>query len=124
MAHSTVPVITNAADPPRPVALSLLVSLRPAQWTKNLIVFTALLFGQRGAQPAFLDPQAVGRSLAAFVIFCALSGVVYLINDVADRDADRLHPTKRYRPIASGAVLPGLAIGTATVLTAAALASA
>jgi 4-hydroxybenzoate polyprenyltransferase len=124
MAHSTVPVITNAAAPPRSVALSLLVSLRPAQWTKNLIVFTALLFGQRGAQPAFLDPHAMARALAAVVIFCALSGVVYLINDVADRDADRLHPTKRYRPIASGAVSPGLALGTAIVLTAAALGSA
>ncbi len=98
--------------------------MRPAQWTKNLIVFTALLFGQRGAQPAFLDPHAMARALAAVVIFCALSGVVYLINDVADRDADRLHPTKRYRPIASGAVSPGLALGTAIVLTAAALGSA
>ncbi len=124
MAHSTVPVITNAAAPPRSVALSLFVSLRPAQWTKNLIVFTALLFGQRGTQPAFLDPYAVARALAAVVIFCALSGVVYLINDVADRDADRLHPTKRYRPIASGAVSPGLALGTAIVLTVAALGSA
>src|SRR5437868_3372784 len=80
MAHSTAPVITNAAATPRPVAISLLVSLRPAQWTKNLIVFTALLFGQLGAQPAFLDPHAIGRAIAAFVIFCALSGVVYLVN--------------------------------------------
>lgn len=124
MAHSTVPVITNAAAPSRSAALSLLVSLRPAQWTKNLIVFTALLFGQRGTQPAFLDPHAIGRALVAFVIFCALSGVVYLVNDVADREADRLHPTKRYRPIASGAVSPGAAITTAVVLTAAALGAA
>ena len=124
MAHSTVPVITTAAAPPRPVAISLLVSLRPGQWTKNLIVFTALLFGQRGAQPAFVDPSAIGRALAAFGIFCALSGVVYLINDVADREADRLHPIKRERPIASGAVSPGLAMATAILLTVAALAGA
>ena len=92
------------------------MSLRPAQWTKNLIVFAGLMFGQRGGAPAFLDPQAIGQALAAFAIFCALSGVVYLINDVADREADRLHPLKRHRPIASGAVSPGLAIGTAVVL--------
>ena len=124
MAHSTVPDITNAAATPRPVAISLLVSLRPAQWTKNLIVFTALLFGQLGSRPAFIDPQAVLRALAAFGIFCALSGVVYLINDVADREADRLHPIKRERPIAAGAISPGLAMTTAFLLTAAALAAA
>ncbi|HEX6463249.1 MAG TPA: decaprenyl-phosphate phosphoribosyltransferase [Vicinamibacterales bacterium] len=124
MAHSTVPVISTAASTPRPVAISLLVSLRPGQWTKNLIVFTALLFGQRGAQPAFVDPSAIGRALAAFGIFCALSGVVYLINDVADREADRLHPIKRERPIAAGTVSPGLAIATAILLTSAALAGA
>lgn len=109
--------------PTRPVAVSLLVSLRPAQWTKNLIVFTALLFGQRGTAPAFLDPHAIVRAIAAFGIFCVLSGIVYLINDVADREADRLHPRKRYRPIASGAVPPGLALGTAAVLTVVALAA-
>ena len=57
---------------------ALLVSLRPEQWTKNLIVFAALIFGHR-----LFDPAAVGFSLAAFLIFCALSGVVYLINDVS-----------------------------------------
>jgi 4-hydroxybenzoate polyprenyltransferase len=137
MAHSTVPAITKAPEserhrepehtksvPARPVALSLLVSLRPAQWTKNLIIFAGLLFGQRGGAPAFLDPQAIGQALAAFFIFCGLSGVVYLINDVADRDADRLHPLKRHRPIASGAVSPGLAIGAAITLAVLALGSA
>src|SRR4029078_12142740 len=93
--------------------LSLFVSLRPAQWTKNLFVFGALLFGQRDGRPAFLDPGAIRQALGAFFVFCALSGVVYLINDVADRDNDRLHPLKRYRPIASGAVSPSTAIGTA-----------
>jgi 4-hydroxybenzoate polyprenyltransferase len=137
MAHSTVPAITkdpqterhrepvpSVSAPTRPVALSLLVSLRPAQWTKNLIVFAGLLFGQVGDGPAFLNPVAIGQAAAAFFIFCGLSGVVYLINDVADREADRRHPLKRHRPIASGAVTPGLAIGTAVVLAAAALAGA
>ena len=115
MAHNTLP-ITNQAERDRSTALSLFKSLRPAQWTKNLFVFGALLFGQRGSAPAFLDPTAIAHAIAAFVVFCALSGVVYLINDVADRENDRLHPLKRYRPIASGAVSPGLAIGTAVTL--------
>ena len=114
--------MTNA--PARSAAVSLLVSLRPTQWTKNLIVFAGLLFGQRGDAPAFLYLDAIGQALAAFFIFCALSGVVYLINDVADREADRLHPLKRHRPIASGAVSPGLAIGTAVILALAALGAA
>jgi len=127
MAHRSLPIKNRpeaapASAPARPVAISLLLSLRPSQWTKNLIVFAALLFGERGAAPAFLDPQAIGRAVAAFGIFCALSGVVYLINDIADREKDRLHPLKRHRPIASGAVSPSLAMGTAAVLTVLALA--
>jgi len=123
MAHSTLP-ITNQAETDRSTALSLFVSLRPAQWTKNLFVFGALLFGERAGRPAFLDPTAIAHALGAFVVFCALSGVVYLINDVADRENDRLHPLKRFRPIASGAVSPTLAIGTAVVLALGALGAA
>ena len=123
MAHDTLP-ITNQAETDRSTVLSLIVSLRPAQWTKNLFVFGALLFGQRGTAPAFLDGPAIAHATAAFFIFCALSGVVYLINDVLDRDNDRLHPLKRYRPIASGAVSPALAVATAVFLAVAALAAA
>jgi len=101
------------------VVISLLLSLRPSQWTKNLIIFAALIFGQR-----LLDPTAVVTSLAAFAVFCALSGVVYLVNDVADRHADRQHPVKRHRPIASGAVPVPLAIATAAVLGIGSLAAA
>ena len=90
--------------------------MRPSQWTKNLFVFFGLLFGQR-----LLDPSSIRRSVLAFAVFCALSGVVYLVNDVADREADRLHPLKRNRPIASGTVPVNLAIATAIVLLAAAL---
>ena len=126
MARHSAPNIIKPAQAPaappgpaRPVAISLVLSLRPSQWTKNLIVFAGLIFGQR-----LLDPDAVLKAVAAFVVFCALSGVVYLLNDVADREADRLHPLKRHRPIASGAVPVGAAVGVAAVLGIAALAAA
>jgi 4-hydroxybenzoate polyprenyltransferase len=130
MAHSTLPSLEGNAERAgpqvdrltvhdRPLALSLFLSLRPSQWTKNLFVFFGLLFGQR-----LLDPRAIWQSCAAFAIFCALSGVVYLVNDVADRDADRQHPLKRFRPIASGEVSPRTALTLAAVLTVAALAAA
>jgi 4-hydroxybenzoate polyprenyltransferase len=93
--------------------------MRPEQWTKNLIVFAALIFGHR-----LFDPAAVGLSLAAFLIFCALSGVVYLINDVGDRPSDRMHPLKQRRPIAAGEVSPSLALGAAVVIGVAAIATA
>ncbi|MGE0359917.1 MAG: decaprenyl-phosphate phosphoribosyltransferase [Vicinamibacterales bacterium] len=103
----------------RSSTLSLLASLRPEQWTKNLIVFAALIFAQR-----LLDLEAVGLSAAAFAIFCVLSGVVYLVNDLVDQDADRQHPVKRLRPIASGALAPGTAAIWAAALGAAAVAAA
>jgi 4-hydroxybenzoate polyprenyltransferase len=124
MAQQTVP---HAIDRPSPdpagdsararsLAVNLLLTLRPAQWTKNLIIFAGLIFGGR-----LLEPEAVSTALVAFVIFCALSGVVYLVNDIADREADRRHPTKRHRPIASGAVPVRVAAGTAVILAAGAL---
>jgi 4-hydroxybenzoate polyprenyltransferase len=95
----------------RPLALDLFFSLRPGHWTKNLLVFAGLLFGQR-----LLDVRAIGAASAAFVIFCALSGVVYLINDIIDRESDRQHPLKSRRPIASGRVpVPAAAATAATV---------
>jgi 4-hydroxybenzoate polyprenyltransferase len=98
---------------------ALIRSLRPEQWTKNLIVFAALIFGHR-----LFDPAAVGFSLAAFLIFCALSGVVYLLNDVTDLEADRQHPLKSQRPIASGALTARTAIAAAGTIGAGALAAA
>jgi 4-hydroxybenzoate polyprenyltransferase len=102
----------------RPVT-ALVRSMRPEQWTKNLIVFAALIFGLR-----LFDPAAVGSSLAAFLIFCALSGVVYLVNDVMDQGADRLHPLKSRRPIAAGELSPRTALIAAVVMGAAAIAAA
>ncbi|HSP89723.1 MAG TPA: UbiA family prenyltransferase, partial [Vicinamibacterales bacterium] len=103
----------------RSTALLLFHSLRPEQWTKNLIVFAGLIFGLE-----LFDRTAVVRSMLAFAIFCALSGVVYIINDIMDREADRRHPLKARRPIASGALSPVLAGGAAAVLGVAALAAA
>lgn len=93
------------------MARNLLITLRPGQWTKNLLVFAGVLFGHE-----LLAPWALGRACAAFAIFCALSGVVYLINDVADRESDRQHPIKKRRPIASGALAVSTAVVAAVVL--------
>jgi len=136
MARHSIPDIIERAEPrgargiapARPLAVSLLLSLRPAQWTKNLIVFGPLLLGQRLRDGVYvgtlLDGSAVVASIAAFLIFCALSGVVYLLNDVADREADAKHPIKRYRPIASGAVPVSVALTTAALLGTVALGAA
>jgi 4-hydroxybenzoate polyprenyltransferase len=117
-ASSTAPDAPIAGVSGRPVSVHLLLSLRPGQWTKNLLVFAGLLFGQRLG-----DPRAVARALGAFVIFCALSGVVYLINDVLDRESDRRHPLKRARPIASGALPVATALAAAAILGGGALAA-
>ena len=103
----------------RSTVANLFVSLRPDQWTKNLFVFAALIFAVK-----LFDPAALALATAAFLIFCALSGSVYLLNDVSDREADRLHPLKRLRPIASGALGAGTALGWAVGLGVVALAAA
>jgi 4-hydroxybenzoate polyprenyltransferase len=96
----------------------LLVSLRPRQWVKNLFVLGGLVFARR------LFTPSVWPALAAFAIFCALSGAIYLLNDVADREKDRLHPRKRERPIASGLLPVPVALTSALVLILAGLAAA
>jgi len=101
------------------VLTGLFASMRPEQWTKNLIVFAALIFGHR-----LLDPAAVGLSLAAFLIFCAVSSVVYLVNDVGDREVDQLHPLKQHRPIAAGELGTTTALGAAAAIAAPAIAMA
>jgi 4-hydroxybenzoate polyprenyltransferase len=103
----------------RSVALQLILSLRPNQWTKNLLVFAGLIFGLRLG-----DSAAVTRAVVAFLVFCLLSGVVYLINDIRDREADRLHPTKSRRPIASGGLSPRIALSAAVTIAAVAIAAA
>lgn len=105
--------------PGRSLAFNLLISLRPGQWTKNLLVFAGLLFAKR-----LFDPRAVADSTAAFAVFCALSGAVYLVNDIADREIDRRHPIKMRRPIASGALPLPVAASIAVLLLVGGLAGA
>ena len=94
--------------------LALLQALRPKQWTKNLLVFVGLVFTYN-----LRNGPMLATTVAAFAVFCALSSAGYLWNDVRDADADRRHPTKKLRPIASGrlpvGVAVGLAMGLATV---------
>lgn len=96
---------------------ALLKSTRPQQWYKNSLVFVGIVFAAE-----FLNPSKWLAALLAFAFFCMLSGGEYLINDVLDREKDRAHPVKRNRPIASGLVPLPLAVATAVVLVALALA--
>jgi len=91
----------------------LLVTLRPEQWTKNLVLFAGLLFaGGLG------EGSLVRLAAAGFLVFCALSGATYILNDLVDVRSDRQHPDKRLRPLASGQ-LPVAPAGAAAVLLAA-----
>jgi 4-hydroxybenzoate polyprenyltransferase len=91
--------------------LSLLRSMRPRQWAKNVFLFAALVFDQK-----LLQPTPFLHTLAGFLVFCLASSVVYLVNDVADVESDRQHPIKRSRPIASGIVPPRAALIVAALL--------
>src|SRR3954452_21982998 len=101
----------TGAVPGRRLALHLLFSLRPGQWTKNLVIFAGLLFGRR-----LFDADAVFAAVAAFVVFCILSGVVYLVNDAPDRESDHLHPLKWPTRIATAALPVYVALFSAVAL--------
>jgi len=93
--------------------------MRPKQWTKNLLVVAAPL-----AAGQLTDAGVLGPTLVAFVAFCLASSAIYLVNDCADRDADRLHPRKRHRPIAAGELSVPAALGVAAALAAVSTAAA
>ncbi|MEO6627161.1 MAG: decaprenyl-phosphate phosphoribosyltransferase [Aquihabitans sp.] len=101
--------------PARSLGRALLAEARPKQWIKNLLVFAA-----PGAAGVLNDPKIFLQTLAAFGCFCLASAGTYYLNDAADVAADRLHPTKRFRPIAAGDIAIGLAriIGVAAILVA------
>ena len=78
---------------------NLIKTMRPRQWSKNIFLFAALVFDKQ-----LFDLQALLRTLAGFLLFCLISSSVYIFNDLADAEADRQHPDKKDRPIASGAL--------------------
>ncbi|MBN1758331.1 MAG: decaprenyl-phosphate phosphoribosyltransferase [Chitinispirillaceae bacterium] len=83
---------------------SLIISIRPKQWSKNIIVFAAVLFSRN-----IFNPHLSLTVATAFVVFCMITGATYLLNDIADRENDRHHPEKAVRPIASGRLSAGMA---------------
>ncbi len=95
---------------------ALLKTMRPKQWTKNAFVLAALVFDIKLFVPHYLV-----KAVLAFLLFCAISGAVYVINDLADMEKDRQHPAKRNRPLASGQLSPRVAILAAVVLVAGSL---
>jgi 4-hydroxybenzoate polyprenyltransferase len=88
-------------------------TMRPKQWTKNAIIFAPLIFSQN-----FLKPPLVLEACLAFAVFCALSGAVYIINDLMDIEQDRKHPLKCKRPLASGLLKTRPAVLFLTVMLA------
>lgn len=108
---NTEPLGSAVVHAHRSLPVAVIVSLRPKQWTKNLIVFAGLIFSQR-----LTDLAAAVAAAGAFLAFCALSSTVYLVNDLRDREADRLHPAKCRRPIATGDLPPAVAGSIAALL--------
>jgi len=89
----------------------LIISIRPQQWLKNLAVFAAIFFGGR-----LLNSQDFSLIFLLFIVFCLLSSGVYLINDIVDRKADKVHFSKRNRPIASGKLPVQIAVFVSILL--------
>ncbi len=94
----------------------LIGAMRPYQWSKNLFVLTPLLFAKK-----IMEPEAVGYSLMAFVVFCFLASGLYIFNDWLDIEEDRAHPLKRNRPLSSGLLPVNIALTTAAILVLGAL---
>jgi 4-hydroxybenzoate polyprenyltransferase len=95
---------------------ALIVAMRPKQWTKNLIIFAGLIFSQN-----FFHPDFLRTSILAFIAFCMNASSVYIINDIRDIEQDKLHPVKKNRPLAAGALKPGQGVIFAVVLAVASL---
>lgn len=99
--------------------LSLLQTLRPRQWTKNLVVFAALVFDHQ-----LFEREPLVRTVIGFGLLCLFSSTVYLINDLADMEKDRQHPKKRHRPLAARTLQPAAAVGAVVVFLLAGLPAA
>lgn len=90
---------------------AIILSLRPRQWTKNLILFAGIVFSKN----LFIGPHFF-KTLAALLLFCLISGSGYIINDLIDLDDDRRHPHKSQRPLASGSLKPSEAVIAAVII--------
>ncbi len=110
----------STLGPPRNLASGLVKALRPRQWVKNVLVLAAPL-AALGTDVHYDYGFLASRVAVAFVVFSMAASCIYLINDARDVEADRQHPTKRFRPIAAGVVPESLAYGIAVVLGVAAL---
>ena len=100
----------------RATAVAALVAMRPRQWTKNLLLFAGIVFAAKLG-----DPSRWAAAVAAFAAYCAASSAAYLVNDVHDVASDRLHPVKRFRPVARGELGRRSALALAGVLLVVAL---
>lgn len=87
------------------ILVKIIEAMRPAQWTKNFFIFAALVFARK-----FFDWPSFLKVAEAFLLYCLLTGSLYLFNDFMDLKEDRVHPIKSRRPLASGAISPGLAL--------------
>ncbi|GAA3948094.1 decaprenyl-phosphate phosphoribosyltransferase [Gordonia caeni] len=110
---------STVAGPPKNLATGLIKAMRPRQWVKNVLVLAAPL---AAGTDALTNADKMGNVGIAFVAFCLAASSIYLINDALDVEADRAHPTKRFRPIAAGVVPRNLAFGLAIVLMAGSIA--
>ncbi|WP_026343903.1 decaprenyl-phosphate phosphoribosyltransferase [Nocardia sp. BMG111209] len=109
--------------PPKTLVGGLFKAIRPRQWVKNVLVLAAPMAAGKlpDGQYALADATRLGHIGIAFVVFCLAASGIYLVNDALDVEADRAHPTKRYRPIAAGVVPVNLAYVLSVVLLAASL---
>lgn len=106
---SEEPAVVGA--PPKNLAAGIVKAVRPRQWVKNVLVLAAPLAAGSVTETSVLAPVGL-----AFVLFCMAASGIYLVNDAMDIEADRAHPTKRFRPIAAGVLPVQLAYAMAVVL--------
>lgn len=107
--------VAPVTGPPANVIVGVVKAIRPRQWVKNVLVLAAPL-AALGTDVRYDYVDVLGKEAVAFVVFCLAASSIYLINDVRDVEADREHPTKRFRPIAAGVVPEWLAYLLATIL--------
>lgn len=104
-------LLNNAHMPLLATVKYIAISMRPRQWTKNIVLFIALLFSQN-----LFNPRMLLINLAAFSIFCLLSGGIYILNDLFDIEEDKKHPDKSKRPISAGNLSPIAAKAAMTIV--------